>query len=106
MSKARVPIKDVSPLLKIVREFLLGRPHTLALRFDPEVATRSPPLPDLPDGPSHRLSANYYYTRDARGEVQPPDVVASAYEPKLLETGSAGAIQAKNRLPGKTWQWD
>ncbi|XP_044753016.1 NADH dehydrogenase [ubiquinone] 1 alpha subcomplex subunit 7-like [Coccinella septempunctata] len=105
MSKARIQIREVSPLLKKVREFLLGRPHTLALRFDPDVATRNPPQPDIPDGPSHRLDNNYYCTRDGRSLVQPPEVVATNTDIKLLESGKTG-VQVRNRLPGNVWQWD
>ncbi|KAK9878449.1 hypothetical protein WA026_022089 [Henosepilachna vigintioctopunctata] len=106
MSKARIQIRNVSPFLQRIRDLLLGRNHTLALRFDPDVATRNPPLPDLPDGPSHRLNANYYYTRDARSEVTHPYVVAYATGPKLLQGNPSGDISTKNVQPGKIWQWD
>lgn len=100
-------IREVSPFLQKIRDFLLGRHHTLALRFQDEVATRSPPLPNLPDGPAHRLSANYYYTRDARRDVCPPELVAP--EQKLLESVE-GAVAtkkpAKERTPGRVYHWD
>lgn len=106
MSKARIDVRDVSPFLKKVRNFLLGRPHTLALRFDQDVATRNPPQPDLPEGPAHRLDNNYYFTRDVRSLVQPPEVVVTNTDKNLLETGKSDTVQVTRRLPGKIWQWD
>ncbi|XP_019873299.1 NADH dehydrogenase [ubiquinone] 1 alpha subcomplex subunit 7 [Aethina tumida] len=99
----KVNIHDVNPFLQLVRNFLLGRKHTLALRFQDTIATRSPPPPVLPDGPSHRLNANYYYTRDARREVQPPEVLAP--KPKEIEAGAEGQ-SIKRITPGNVWKWD
>lgn len=97
----KVDVRDVSPLLQILRNFLLGRKFTQNLRFANEVASRSPPLPVLPEGPSHKLSANYYYSRDARREVTPPEVVASGQ--KQISPGKEGT---KAVTPGKTFLWD
>ncbi|KAJ8918399.1 hypothetical protein NQ315_008095 [Exocentrus adspersus] len=99
--KANIRIHDVNPFLQAVRDFLLGRKHTLALRFQDALSTRSPPPPVLPDGPAHKLSANYYYTRDARREVFPPVIIAPV--PKQIE---GGETSLKRITPGKVYQWD
>lgn len=100
--KPKVQIHDVNPFLQAVRNFLLGRKHTLALRFQDTLATRSPPPPVLPDGPAHKLNDNYYYTRDARREVLPPEVIAPS--PKQIE--GSGETTLKRITPGKVYNWD
>lgn len=102
MPPPKVQIHDVNPFLQTIRNFLLGRKHTLALRFQEAIATRSPPPPILPDGPSHKLSGNYYFTRDARREVSPPEVVAPI--PKQIAAGETSPV--KRITPGKIYKWD
>ena len=50
----------------------------LPLRYSDLLASRTQPPPDIPGGPYHRTTRMYYFTRDARREVQPPLVIASA----------------------------
>ncbi|XP_044756627.1 NADH dehydrogenase [ubiquinone] 1 alpha subcomplex subunit 7-like [Coccinella septempunctata] len=67
--------RDVSPILQLWRNFLFGRKHTNSQRFKDNLSSRSPPPPRIPKGPAHALSKNYYYTRDTRRKVQPPQTV-------------------------------
>lgn len=97
-------IRDISPFLKQLRNFLLGRQHNLAVRFEKNLASRSPPLPNLPEGPSHRLHNNYYCSRDARREVHPPIEIAAG-QAKLTEP-VAQITAGKLRRPGNVYHWD
>ncbi|XP_026474514.1 NADH dehydrogenase [ubiquinone] 1 alpha subcomplex subunit 7-like [Ctenocephalides felis] len=97
--------RDVGPFLQFFRDVLLGRTHVKALRFEPFLATRSPPPPAIPDGPSSKLSANYYVSRDARREVMPPTVL---HAQNLLASGEATPKCARTKLPtpGQVYRWD
>ncbi|KAH8386530.1 hypothetical protein KR093_001154 [Drosophila rubida] len=100
--------RDIAPFLQRVRAFLLGREHTLALRFEYDVADRTQPPPEIPDGPSHNYSANHYCARDARREVNPP--IDLVQQQQLLQASgdAAAAKPAGNKLPtpGKVYAWD
>ncbi|KAH8419832.1 hypothetical protein KR009_003100 [Drosophila setifemur] len=100
--------RDVSPFFQRLRAFLLGREHNLALRFEDGVADRTQPPPQIPDGPSQLLSANYYCTRDGRREVNPPiDLVAQQQQQLAAEAGGAAKAPAKKLpTPGQIYSWD
>ena len=102
---SKVQFRDVSPLVQILRNILLGRKHTKALRFSPEMSTRSPPPPVLPDGPSHKLFNNYYSNRDARREVAPPLVISGQLQ---IDEGSKQMQSPKRKFstPGNVHAWD
>lgn len=96
-------IRDISPFLQMFRNFLLGRKHTLAVRFQKDLATRSPPPPELPDGPAHKLSDNYYCLRDVRREVEPPELLVDGGR-KLL--ASEAEPKKDGLLRRKPYMWD
>lgn len=83
--------RDISPFLQMVRDFLLGRKHLTAHRFADTMSARSVKNAGMPETTS-RVSANQYYTRDARCKVKPPvDLV----EAKKLEEAAIAAAAAK-----------
>ncbi|XP_034240879.1 NADH dehydrogenase [ubiquinone] 1 alpha subcomplex subunit 7-like [Thrips palmi] len=96
--------RDIIPALQKFRTFLLGgRTGPNYLRFEGRIAKRSQPQPNLPDGPHAKLSANYYYDRDARRILNPPLLIAS--DQKLISP-PASEQPRKYRTPGKTYAWD
>ncbi|XP_037042141.1 NADH dehydrogenase [ubiquinone] 1 alpha subcomplex subunit 7-like [Bradysia coprophila] len=93
--------RDIGPLLQKFRAFLLGRQHINNLRFEDGLADRTTPPPELPDGPAHKLSANYYVNRDGRREVAPPQVLAT--QNALIGSGES---VSKPPVPGAVFRWD
>ncbi|KAJ8040143.1 NADH dehydrogenase [ubiquinone] 1 alpha subcomplex subunit 7 [Holothuria leucospilota] len=98
-------------LIQRLRNFLVGRNLQAKLnnRTVDEIASRTIPEPNLPEGCSHKLAANYYYTRDGRRELNPPTVVYSQtkllQEPQQGESASSVAQARKVVTPGVMRQW-
>ncbi|XP_064106626.1 NADH dehydrogenase [ubiquinone] 1 alpha subcomplex subunit 7-like [Macrobrachium nipponense] len=109
----KVNHRDVSPLLRAIRQFLLGREHTNALRQPEAMSCRTQPPPNLPHGVSYGLSANYYYMRDGRRAVIPDQTLAvnsSSGPTQLLSSGEeeAGAVTVavkKPKTPGTNYDY-
>ncbi|CAG2161172.1 unnamed protein product [Oppiella nova] len=107
--------RDVGPVIQMIRAFLRGRSWNEQLRIPQHLSPRPSPQPELPGGPSHKTSANHYYTRDARRLVEPPVQVVMSTS-KELSAGHAGdGEDANNSLstshtkapkPGLTHRWD
>jgi len=98
--------REIGPVFQKLREVLLGRKHMNPLRFPQVVATRDwDQVPaNLPPGPSHKLAANGYYTRDGRREVHPPTVLADGTV--ALASGEA-AVEAPRKIktPGRVYNY-
>lgn len=79
----------------------------MALRFEDGLADRTQPPPDIPGGPAHILSANYYVNRDGRREVRPPiDVVQAKLALEGEASGKAAPPSGKLPTPGAIYRWD
>lgn len=85
--------RSATPLISAIRNFLRGREILDSLRHADRLATRSPPHPRIPGGPYHKTSKMYYFTRDARREVPPPEEVYVAKQLAEGETQSKDTLQ-------------
>ncbi|VDD82574.1 unnamed protein product [Mesocestoides corti] len=84
------------------------RYYNNAQRYGDLSAKRTQPPPNLPPGVAHKLSENYYYTRDVRREVGPP-VEVYRPGPKMLTQGESSASSAPppyDFTPGIRHKWD
>ncbi|XP_075156971.1 NADH dehydrogenase (ubiquinone) B14.5 A subunit [Haematobia irritans] len=92
--------RDIAPFLQRLRAFLLGREHTVALRFEDGLADRTQPPPEIPY-PVLRSDC-YYHGRDPRRIVAPPvDLVK-----ENLKLAADSKPVASLPTPGKVYKWD
>ena len=109
--KVAAEYRHVSPILVKLRHLLLGRQDNNPLRFYDQVCDRPGPEANLPDGPSHKLHDNYYFTRDGRREVELPKVLADATKVKALsagdasDSGTAVTARVKSKTPGALFRY-
>lgn len=98
--------RAVTPIIDAIRIALRGRVHKNSLRYADNQVSRTQPQPDLPGGPYHRTSKIYYFTRDARREVNIPIVIASASTKQITARKEDTDGQKKALIPGKAYQPD
>ncbi|KAK2713666.1 NADH dehydrogenase [ubiquinone] 1 alpha subcomplex subunit 7-like [Artemia franciscana] len=110
---SKVTPRDVSPLIQKFRNFLLGRELVSTLRFEGKnIAARTQPPPSIPGGPNHKISHNYYYARDCRGEMAQPQLISGGQNSGLLtsevsESSEKALVSTKKpKTPGKVNLWD
>ncbi|CAG4932650.1 unnamed protein product [Colias eurytheme] len=102
----KVQPRDVSPFLRVFRDYLIGRNMRNALRWPTFIAPRTQPPPEIPDGPTHKHAHNYYHTRDARREVTPPLVISTKVLTDGTEKGEAKTPVNVRPTPGQIYHWD
>ncbi|GAB1862145.1 NADH dehydrogenase [ubiquinone] 1 alpha subcomplex subunit 7 [Camponotus japonicus] len=95
--------RNVGPLLQMIRDLSRGKKVVLAIRFADEQAARTQPPPQVPRGPYDKTSQIYYYTRDARREVEPPLLISGS---KQIGTENESPAEEKYLTPGKAYNWD
>lgn len=99
MKRWKWDFRDVSVGLKLIREILLGRPHTLHGRFPPQLASRTIPPPDIPRGPEYKYSNQRYFKRSAMDSVAPPVIAPIAEGPALIRDPTKIAEAGKGIKP-------
>ncbi|PAA85810.1 hypothetical protein BOX15_Mlig025635g2 [Macrostomum lignano] len=102
----------LTPLMRKLRDFIYQREYNNALRYADQQTARNVQPIDPPGGVSHKLSSNYYCTRDGRRFSQPPEIVfansGSAIKQLTAATGGSGSLpqQGLPPAPGRQFNWD
>ncbi|KAH0953891.1 hypothetical protein HN011_001956 [Eciton burchellii] len=96
------PVKhrNVTPLIQFIRDIGRGRKVVLFNRYVDEQSERTQPPPHVPEGPYHKTSEIYYYTRDARREIHPPMLISGS---KQIGTENESSTEHKYYTPGKVY---
>ncbi|XP_078319547.1 NADH dehydrogenase [ubiquinone] 1 alpha subcomplex subunit 7-like [Crassostrea virginica] len=102
--------RDIVTFLQSIRAGLLNIKNPdnyLRFQVENEIAPRTQPPPNLPDGPSHKLSVNYYLGRDARRLVAPPEEIMSGGRKLLTDASGETGTKAPGRkaiTPGNLYK--
>ena len=101
-------MEDVHLLVDICYTFEAKYQKEVEERFAKDMAPRPGPEANLPPGVSHKLAANYYYTRDGRRSVELPLIVASSQ--KVIASGQEVGRQVpetikKSKTPGPFYHY-
>eukprot|EP01135_Chromosphaera_perkinsii_P005783 Nk52_evm8s361 gene=Nk52_evmTU8s361 len=78
--------EQFGPIWRVVRRLFVMYDTNApsAMRTPKELAARTRPLPNIPDGPAHKLSDNDYYKRDFRRNIYGFKMLAKGDVAKLL----------------------
>ena len=100
--------REVHPVIRLFRDYLLGRKYKTNLRFADEMSPRPGPQPILPEEAFLTISSNQYHKRDVRRRLAPPLSLSS--EQKLLPQTEAPSAQTAPSIsgapvPGKAFKW-
>lgn len=83
--------RQVTPIIARLRDALNGRKTIEHNRYHKELSPRDAPPANLPGGPSHLLSANYYCNRDGRRAKEAPTIMTNTSQ-RLLASSAASSL--------------